>query len=247
MSRHLLLTCVVCVVLLSVFLLTGCTAIGLAVGGHSDRAADRRRAARYETANRDRLSELSLGTPVTLVLDDSTRVSGRYWGGRSAPDSTYEKRYGVWRNSFPDSLRPPALGEEITLHLHERLRTGIFRGFNYGHLLLEAGGDTIAVTLDDIVQLTDIASRPSPLKVFSEEVVAGRFPAVPRNPSFAQFEIRAAGVSRMVEFDRVAYVAYSESDTGKHHRGRVMGFLLGFTVDLAVAAVVLISAYVAAG
>ena len=87
-----------------------CSLINLAVGWRMDA-----RRPRYEELRASQLVRVSPGEHITLLLDDSTRVSGVYRGSAHIADAEYRAVYNAWRGRHPRGPAFPEIGEPVQL------------------------------------------------------------------------------------------------------------------------------------
>lgn len=98
-----------------------CSLINLAVGWRIDA-----RRPRYEELRASELVRVSPGEQITLLLDDSTRVSGAYLGSAHIADAEYRVTYDAWRGRHLRGPAFPEIGELVQLKLGGK---GAFNAF----------------------------------------------------------------------------------------------------------------------
>ena len=111
-----------------VFTNTGCFSIlGVTIGGIVDGA----RSDRFRDGPGWQLENVKSGTPITLTLQDSSRLNGVFTGVEQQSAAAYAQRYHAWR-AQPEGAAFPALGDQITLIYSSGKRSAYeFQGFDY--------------------------------------------------------------------------------------------------------------------
>lgn len=122
------------IVLLSLVLavqVSGCTLIGFGVGLEADRKASVRQ--RYRAGD---LARLESGSSLEVLLEDSSRVAGRYLGATLQEASAYRARYEAWRSGSGHEAKFPEWDERVELDPGGK---GEFRGFVIEGVLIRTG------------------------------------------------------------------------------------------------------------
>jgi hypothetical protein len=152
MNSKLLHPIVIVSLLLALFVLSGCTVIGLAVGSSADRAARRK-----ATGSAARAASLTPGWRVTLTDINGREMTGVYRGLRQRPASEYVPLYEQARAGLLEATSP-RIGDTLAV----ALKTGktveaSLAGFGLQHLWLKspARDSLTRVASSDIAEVTD--------------------------------------------------------------------------------------------
>jgi hypothetical protein len=218
-TRRQVLAAVLLLASLTSVHLTGCSLVGFGIGAVVDNA----RVTRLESDRPHRVVRLTRGTPVTLVLTDSARVSGRLGSTRWVPDEESARRYADWHAALGDSEPMPAWNQEVTVDLGERwFEAGRFRGFAPGGIRLARAGKTREIAFERVAGLSDGHGNEFPLAVLGRHLQAGSLPV------YWQVEVVATDGTTWVDYERIAFV---ELAVPKH--GKVTGVAVGAAMDIA--------------
>lgn len=131
MSRRLSMLGIIALSLLLAIQVSGCTVIGFAVGEAADRKAKERQ--RYRMGD---LARIERGSKVQLLMDDSTRVAGKYLGALRQEESAYRPRYEAWRAQAARAATFPAWSERVVVDPGGQ---GPFMGFVLEGVLIRSG------------------------------------------------------------------------------------------------------------
>lgn len=152
MKSKLLHSIVIVSLLLALFVLSGCTVIGIAVGYTADRAARKK-----ATGSAARAASLTPGRRVTLTDINGREMTGSYQGLRRRPASEYVPLYQKARAGLLEATSP-RIGDTLAV----ALKTGKtveapLAGFGLQHLWLKSSEENslTRVASSDIAKVTD--------------------------------------------------------------------------------------------
>lgn len=111
-----------------VFTNTGCfTLMGAGIGG----AVDANKPDRFLESPGWQVDNLKLGTPITLSLQDSSRLSGKFAGVEQQSAEVYAQHYAAWQ-AQPAGAALPTFGDSITMIRSSGKKSVYgFQGFDY--------------------------------------------------------------------------------------------------------------------
>ena len=197
---------------------SSCSLIGLAAGWRIDAKRPR-----YEELRASQLVRVAPGEHITLLLEDSTRVTGVYLGSAHIADSNYRAVYDAWRvrhvrgPAFPEigepvQLKPGGKGafnafvaEGVELQSH---RLGRYSHENKGWLVRHDGSKL------DLIEVRDLA-------------LSGELPLA------TALRIETELGKRSIPVNRIAMIGVSRA-----RHAALKGFLVGLASDLLVVAVI---------
>lgn len=206
---------------------TGCSLIGLGIGAAVDSQNKDREIPGWE------LTEVEPGAPISLLLVDGSRISGRLGGVELIPPSDYASRYAEARRALGSQTPLPALGPGARL-------LGVQGGSGSGQLLgfttrgvvfhLEGRADPIHYPYEKVAELSDAEGVAIDGTALRSLVGAGRLPLS------AQLILDVGGQSQRIPLDRV-----TQATVRAKHKGhaKLVGFLIGAAVDVVVVVSVL--------
>ncbi len=128
--------------------LSGCAHLNTGNGNYTDKD--------FVIITASDLRYVDRGSQVIVILDDGSKVHGKYEGLKYFPSSEYEERYYNYRKSIPDTVMLPAIGDYIEVVIYPDKRyNGEFIGFNYGYpglicLRMTSSGDSIRIDLERV-------------------------------------------------------------------------------------------------
>jgi len=208
---------------------SGCTAIGFAVGGMVDSAVKDKSSLAVTRAQR--------GDVLTLHMRDGSSIRCKLlW--LEEPDSTaYEARYDAWFQSHPGSELIPRPGERVKLSAGKRSYEGGFQGLAPTGVRL-AGSETTPAALVAFKQfetLVDERGRTSTSEMLEEHVLAGR---VPTGTTVKFTHLKGSGgTAGGASTEAMASVPWDDVLSVDGPSGRTwktVGTLVGVLVDLTV-------------
>lgn len=197
---------------------SSCSLIGLAAGWRMDAKRPR-----YEELRSSQLVRVAPGEHITLLLDDSTRVSGAYLGSAHIADSAYLAVYDAWRVRHPRGPAFPEIGEPVQLkpggngafnafvaegvELQSR-RLGRYSHENKGWLVRRDGSKL------DLIEVRDLA-------------LSGELPLA------TALRIDTELGERSIPVNRIAMIGVNRA-----RHAALKGFLVGLASDLLIVAVI---------
>lgn len=162
MRRHAVLVILLVTSVLSIQI-SGCTVLGLVIGGSLDRAAS----GRMRPGTQAQAVRIPTGTRVAVHFKDGRRLEGTYEGLSADVDPAYRARWQAWRETTGAVTRIPDLDEPVVLmeQRHDRIDgrevRGFFAGFGPQRVHLRLGRDaasprgrTVAIPLGDALDMT---------------------------------------------------------------------------------------------
>jgi hypothetical protein len=221
--------------------ITSCTVLGFGIGA----IVDANRHTRYDPTVPTRVITVKRGTDIQIRLDDNSIASGRFDGWTLVGDSAYTARYAAWRERHTGALRPPALGDTVTLSAtpaeqpernHESDITGepapadpfaareaVFGGWApYSVMIALRGKPFVAQPFAEINTLAHVRGDPVP-----RDSIRAWLAEEPPPPMRIAIKIHAHGETREFPAERVTLIAI-----GAPKNGKTVGALVGLGVDL---------------
>jgi hypothetical protein len=203
----------------------GCSILGASIGA----IADARRP-RTKLVPTGRVVKFYPGDKLVLFLKDSTRVEGIYAGPDRLSDSNYVGRYQRWRAASPENGEFPLIGERIRVGESgiTSADDGKFVGFVHRGLEIDRRGSKRVRLFEDHHWLLRSDGHRIDLARVSKQALAGELPVI------TALRVRSAESTRTVPLNDVGLV-YGPT----HPQGARMGFVIGLTVDAAVAVAIM--------
>lgn len=140
-------------VVVLLFLMSGCSVIGLAIGADVDRGKPDKKD--YAISEIERIKP---GKEVTVVLNTKDMISGKYLRTTQISDHEYELIFSEFREKSSDLATIPGPGDTITIFdLAGRQWTFELIGYNYDYLRVKPAGKTepIVFLIRNIAQIAD--------------------------------------------------------------------------------------------
>ncbi|MFH0957427.1 MAG: hypothetical protein V1897_01860, partial [Pseudomonadota bacterium] len=142
-------------ILLFAFLLSGCTVIGLTVGGNIDRAARKK-----AIGTAERIIPLKPGRSITITLVDGREVTGVYQGLKQRPASEYIPLYERVHDSLSSihNASLPPIGDTLTISIQTgKMPQGQLVGYGLHRLWLKPlkKNSPTHIPFRDITKITD--------------------------------------------------------------------------------------------
>ena len=192
-------------------LASGCSVIGAVHGMRVDAARPR-----HEQLRGKDLVRVQPGTRVTLLLDDSTRVTGIYRGSVRVADDAYRATYEAWRAHHPRGAAFPEIGERVELHPGGK---GDFHAFIAQGVAFETGLRHVAAYDGDGWLARSDGSRID-LRELRQLTLAGEL------PSATALRIETVQTEQRITTDHVLLLG---APTARH--GARNGFIVGAIID----------------
>jgi hypothetical protein len=216
--------------------LSGCTAIGFAVGGMVDSAV--------KDKSRTLVAHVHRGDHLTLHMRDGNVIQCKMLWLEEPDAAAYAARYEVWRRSVPDSGLIPRPGERVKLSNGKRALEGGFQGLAPAGVRIASSGTAKAtlVPFQEFQTLVDERGRPNTSHLLAEHVVMGRVPTGTR-VTFTHVKA-SGGTAGVVNAEGTGAVAWDDvvrvdGPSGRTWKtlGTVLGVFADITILVAAAAV----------
>jgi hypothetical protein len=208
---------------------SGCTAAGYGIGS----LIDARTATRLHPGEAYQLELLENGSPVRLVLRDSTVVRGTYAGLVERAPEEFARIYERWRDALPPNARPGPLGEETTVDRDGgRPLQSPLAGFDYDGVRLQWNNPNrrLPIPWSRVERLASASDTISGSQL-RQSLKADSLPLL------VQLRFKQAdGTMRILDAKDVAIV-----EVGSPKRGRQIGTIVGITADAIVVVAVIIA------
>ena len=151
-----------------------------------------------------RLTSISSGTMMRVVLRTDSIVSGKYQGVTLMPPEAYARRVAEFREARKDTTPLPEPGTKITVRRKSKDREAFLDGFGYRSLELrwKEASDPQLLPFDDFESITDAKGHRWTRDALWFEARSGRLPCV------SELMIDTDDGTRLIPLDQITDVAY---------------------------------------